>query len=65
MNNASSNVVSLFNPKNENSLNSDPTPQEELSFMEVMRRNKTNEDRLKRERAKANKSVIRSYRLKT
>lgn len=39
-------------------------PQEEANFAEIMRRNKENEERLKKERAKNNKSVTRSYRLK-
>ena len=37
---------------------------EEVSFAEAMRRNKANADRIKKERAQANKGVIRSHRLK-
>lgn len=37
---------------------------ESLSFEEIMKRNKENEDRLRKERAQANKSVLRSYRIK-
>ena len=37
---------------------------EEVSFAETMRRNKANADRIKKERAQANKGVIRSHRLK-
>jgi hypothetical protein len=39
-------------------------PAEELSFEEVVKRNKENAERMKKEREKANKGVIRSYRLK-
>lgn len=35
-----------------------------LSFEEIMERNRKNAERVKRERAEANKSVTRSYRLK-
>jgi hypothetical protein len=38
--------------------------EDKTSFEEIMERNKRNEERLKRERNKANKSVTRSYRLK-
>jgi hypothetical protein len=65
------NVVSLFN-KREKSSTSDATqePQQEAapakkeSFQEVMDRNAKNKERLERERATANKSVLRSYRIK-
>jgi hypothetical protein len=33
-------------------------------FEEVMRRNQANKDRLAKERSSANKSVLRSYRIK-
>lgn len=42
----------------------DIKPAEELSFEEVVKRNKENAERMKKEREKANKGVIRSYRLK-
>ncbi|MGE0172427.1 MAG: hypothetical protein AB7T49_06575 [Oligoflexales bacterium] len=59
------NVISIFAKK----VNTDDgiiieVEKEELSFAEVMRRNKSNDDRLRKERQKANKNVIRSYRLK-
>ena len=34
------------------------------SFEEIARKNRANEERLKKERAKANKAVLRSYRIK-
>jgi hypothetical protein len=40
------------------------TPEEELTFEEIMRRNQANLDRMRRERLNANKSVLRSYRIK-
>lgn len=36
----------------------------ELSFAEIMRRNAENQERMRRERLKANQGVIRSHRLK-
>lgn len=38
--------------------------QKSESFADVMRRNAENKKRMEQERAKANKGVIRSYRLK-
>ena len=38
--------------------------QEELSFEEVIKKNAENQKRMKEERAKANKRVVRTYRLK-
>ena len=55
------NVVSLFDanrPKKEEKKD------EELSFVEIMKRNAENHERMKKDRNKANKGVIRSYRLK-
>lgn len=62
------NVVSLFSPKSENKndiKSKKPTSEQDAYdiFMEAMRRNKTNTDRLRRERSKANKGVLRSYRI--
>lgn len=37
---------------------------EDLSFEEIIRRNKETADRMKRDRKKSNKSVLRSYRIK-
>jgi hypothetical protein len=37
---------------------------EELSFEEVIKKNAENQKRMKEERAKANKRVVRTYRLK-
>lgn len=38
--------------------------EEELTFEEIMKRNKENEERLKKERLTNNKSTLRSYRIK-
>ena len=39
-------------------------PDEELSLEEIIKQNKENEERVKEDRVKSNKSVTRSYRLK-
>ncbi|MCX6130683.1 MAG: hypothetical protein NTX25_16690 [Proteobacteria bacterium] len=41
-----------------------PEPKENFSWEEIQRRNDENRTRMKSEREKANKGVIRSYRLK-
>ena len=58
-------VVSIANrtPKNATTEQSQQT-QENFSWEDVQRRNEENRMRLKAEREKANKGVIRSYRLK-
>lgn len=65
-----SNVVSLFNTKQKTAQNDDaggqapmPTGDKE-SFTDVMARNMKNQERMAKERASANKSVLRSYRIK-
>ncbi len=59
-------VISLFGKKAEKKEDKtkEETKDEGLSFAEIMRRNAENADRLKKERAKANQGVIKSYRLK-
>lgn len=62
-------VVSLFESrKKEESATVNGSPSETTDpnslFLEAMRRNAENRERLKSERAKANKSVLRSYRIK-
>ena len=57
-----SKVISLFErgpkePKSEKDT-------DELSFEEIMKRNFENKERMKKDRLKSNKGVIRSYRLK-
>ena len=59
-----SKVISLFErapkePKSETEKDTD-----ELSFEEIMKRNFENKERMKKDRLKSNKGVIRSYRLK-
>ena len=57
-----SKVVNLFDRKVEEK--KEETEEETMSFEEIMRRNAENKERMRKERAKANKGVIRSYRLK-
>ena len=55
------NVIDLKNRKKK-----EETPRkksEEYDFEEVIKQNKANEERIKREKEKANRSVKRSYRL--
>lgn len=61
-----SNVVSLFQKRGEQAAASAVTAEtkEEESFEEVAARNKRNAERLAKERNAANKSVLRSYRIK-
>lgn len=62
-----SNVVSLNKKREEkeNTITVDETHSKtEENFAETMRRNAENAARMKKEREKANKGVIRSYRLK-
>lgn len=64
-NNSTLNVISLTRKAQEKK--GDTTDVEnsaEPTFEEIMRRNTENRDRMARERAKANQSVIKSYRLK-
>ncbi len=64
-----SKVVSIFERNeekkkaNENSSEEDVAA-EDFTWSDVMKRNAENASRLKRERDKSNKGVIRSYRLK-
>ena len=59
-----SNVVSLFEAKKNIEESEDTKPESEMTFEEIMTRNKRNADRMKKERGQANKSVLRSYRIK-
>jgi hypothetical protein len=56
------NVINLFG--NRSKKEEEPKTEEEMSFEEIMKKNEENKKRLEKERAKANKSVTRSYRLK-
>jgi len=69
-----SNVVSLFAAR-ENAQpaveaqtavasGAQPDSADEESFADIMQRNAKNKERLEKERATANKSVLRSYRIK-
>jgi hypothetical protein len=61
-------VVSIFNrtPKAATTTQTATEQKQETSFSweEIQRRNEENRQRMKKEREKANKGVIRSYRLK-
>ena len=63
-----SNVVSLFaarqKAEGEADKSDSPTATAGESFEDVMARNDRNKERLAKERASANKSVLRSYRIK-
>lgn len=62
-----SNVVSLFARKDaEKADNKSEVKPEETSagFFDAMRKNMENEERLRKERLKANQSVLKSYRIK-
>lgn len=71
-NTADSKVVSLFESrsksKEENAdtaqASSESKAEETPSFQDVMKQNQKNKERLERERLSANKSVLRSYRIK-
>lgn len=62
------NVVSLFQKRGEQQaqagLSADGDETKEESFEEVAARNKKNAERMAKERNAANKSVLRSYRIK-
>ena len=62
------NVVSLFTSRKSESpaaeAKMDDAQVGEESFKDVMSKNQKNRERLEKERASANKSVLRSYRIK-
>ncbi len=60
------NVVSLFNARDKavDSASQAETGADDESFEATMERNKRNKDRIEKERLNANKSVLRSYRIK-
>lgn len=57
-------VVSLADRKNKKESEPKAEAQTETSFEETIRKNKETAERMKKDREKANKGVIRSYRLK-
>lgn len=62
-----SDVVSIFPKMREKNAEKKEETNEEtdvLTVEEVAAKNKANNERLKKERANANKSVLRSYRIK-
>jgi hypothetical protein len=70
--NATSKLVSLFGSRKEanpdekevKAAESDDSSKDEPSFMDAMKKNMENEERLRKERLKANQSVLKSYRIK-
>jgi hypothetical protein len=61
------NVVSLFAARNKAKESSEEVKAEEKkeeSFSDVMAKNMKNKERMEKERLNANKSVLRSYRIK-
>lgn len=63
---SNSNVVSLFRAKKSTEDNGkEEEEEEEERFEDVMARNAKNKERMARERANANRSVLRSYRIKS
>ena len=65
--NRRSNVISIFRKNNAHSQRDDQSDNrlsENELFSVVMRKNAENEKRIKKNRSKANKSVLRSYRIK-
>lgn len=59
------NVISLFAAKKAQAEGEDKKPEGEApSFLDVMKQNAKNKERLEKERNSANKSVLRSYRIK-
>jgi hypothetical protein len=70
-NTSDSKVVSIFanrskdKDKEENSKSvSEAKSEENSSFEDVMKQNQKNKERMEKERLSANKSVLRSYRIK-
>ena len=64
-----SNLVDFLKKKqdqasNKNASNGETNEKTALSFEEIAKRNLENSERIKREREKANKNVLRSYRIK-
>lgn len=66
-------VVSIFTKKKTSEAKQEPTQasasaptsgENPPSFAELMKQNQANKERLAKERATANKSVLRSYRIK-
>jgi hypothetical protein len=61
-----SNVVSLFDKKKEKEEKTETTEKVEVkeTFEEAMKRNEATKQRMEKDRLNANKSVLRSYRIK-
>ena len=56
------NVVSIFSAKKK--AKKDEPKEDSLGMEEIATKNKRNQERIARERANANKSTLRSYRIK-
>jgi hypothetical protein len=61
-----SKVINFFQAKRElENKEEDEVPQEEqLSFEEIIKKNERNKERIRKERSQANRSTLRSYRIK-
>ena len=62
-----SKLVSIFGARNavpDNASSSQKKEDKEESFLDAIQKNNSNEERLRKERLKANQSVLKSYRIK-
>ena len=62
-----SKLVSIFGARNaapDNASSSQKKEDKEESFLDAIQKNSSNEERLRKERLKANQSVLKSYRIK-
>jgi thiamine pyrophosphokinase len=60
-------IVSIFDKKYDNKKTEKKTEDKtdtEMSFEEIQERNRKNKERVEQERLKANKGVLRSYRIR-
>jgi hypothetical protein len=59
-----SNVISIGKNKEKTEKKDEEKDTTETSMEEIAKKNQANEERLRKERLQANKSVLRSYRIK-
>jgi len=58
-------VINIFSAKkSEKSKNQESESDENLTFEQIMQRNQSNAERVRKERLSKNKGVLRSYRIK-
>lgn len=58
------NVISLFSKREEKKAEQTSVQKEDVDLLAIAERNRKNDERVAKERASANKSVLRSYRIK-